>query len=60
MLQCQVCNRSYERIDHLNRHLDSHRNERSFRCDDCPAAFNRRLVSLSWFIAVTKRKGSSF
>ena len=22
-LQCQVCHRSYERADHLNRHLDS-------------------------------------
>lgn len=22
-LQCQVCYRSYERADHLNRHLDS-------------------------------------
>ncbi|ORY01674.1 hypothetical protein BCR34DRAFT_91466 [Clohesyomyces aquaticus] len=40
-LQCQVCHRSYERADHLNRHLDSHRNERSFRCEDCPAAFNQ-------------------
>jgi hypothetical protein len=23
VLQCQVCHRSYERADHLNRHLDS-------------------------------------
>jgi hypothetical protein len=22
-LQCQVCHRTYDRIDHLNRHLDS-------------------------------------
>ncbi|KAF1955751.1 hypothetical protein CC80DRAFT_414866 [Byssothecium circinans] len=41
-LQCQVCFRSYDRADHLNRHLDSHRNERPFRCEKCPAAFNRR------------------
>ncbi|EUC42412.1 hypothetical protein COCMIDRAFT_103578 [Bipolaris oryzae ATCC 44560] len=41
-LQCQVCHRTYDRLDHLNRHLDSHRNERSFRCKECPAAFNRR------------------
>ncbi|KAF2022405.1 hypothetical protein BU24DRAFT_339894 [Aaosphaeria arxii CBS 175.79] len=43
--QCQVCLRSYDRADHLNRHLDSHRNERPFRCDQCPAAFNRRSVT---------------
>ncbi|KAF2656918.1 hypothetical protein K491DRAFT_355856 [Lophiostoma macrostomum CBS 122681] len=45
-LQCQVCHRSYERADHLHRHLDSHRNERSFRCEGCPAAFNRRDLLL--------------
>ncbi|KAJ4984578.1 C6 transcription factor [Stagonosporopsis vannaccii] len=45
-LQCQVCHRSYERADHLHRHLDSHRNERSFRCEECPAAFNRRDLLL--------------
>lgn len=39
---CQVCHRTYERIDHLNRHLDSHRNERSFKCPQCPRGFNRR------------------
>jgi hypothetical protein len=26
-LQCQVCHRTYDRIDHLNRHLDSRKNE---------------------------------
>lgn len=63
-LQCQVCHRSYERADHLNRHLDSRehplrlinvsfnvefctdRNERSYRCGECPAAFNRRDLLL--------------
>jgi hypothetical protein len=25
-LQCQVCHRTYERADHLNRHLDSRKN----------------------------------
>ncbi|PSN74789.1 hypothetical protein BS50DRAFT_479387, partial [Corynespora cassiicola Philippines] len=45
-LQCQVCSRTYERADHLNRHLDSHRNERPFRCEECPAAFNRRDLLL--------------
>ncbi|KAH8626860.1 hypothetical protein IG631_18878 [Alternaria alternata] len=45
-LQCQVCHRAYERADHLNRHLDSHRNERSFQCEECPAAFNRRDLLL--------------
>ncbi|RYO49169.1 hypothetical protein AA0116_g12288 [Alternaria tenuissima] len=45
-LQCQVCHRTYERADHLNRHLDSHRNERSFQCEECPAAFNRRDLLL--------------
>jgi len=34
-LQCQVCHRSYERADHLNRHLDS----REFRS---PLAITQR------------------
>ena len=33
---CQVCHRAYERLDHLNRHLDSRKyitkNTRSFVC----------------------------
>jgi hypothetical protein len=26
-LQCQVCHRTYDRIDHLNRHLDSRKQQ---------------------------------
>lgn len=43
---CQLCQRTYERQDHLNRHLDSHRNERTFRCSECPRGFNRRYHTL--------------
>ncbi|KAK4496952.1 hypothetical protein PRZ48_011401 [Zasmidium cellare] len=39
--QCYLCHRSYERQDHLSRHLKSHDNERSYRCSDCGKGFNR-------------------
>jgi hypothetical protein len=40
-LQCQICKRTYERPDHLNRHLRSHENARQFRCTRCSKSFNR-------------------
>ncbi|CZT18285.1 uncharacterized protein RCC_04129 [Ramularia collo-cygni] len=43
---CQLCHKAYERADHLNRHLDSHRNERSFKCSKCSRGFNRRDLLL--------------
>ncbi|KAL4742458.1 hypothetical protein BDV11DRAFT_202754 [Aspergillus similis] len=42
--QCPECDRAYERPDHLARHLDSHRNERTFQCPICHRGFNRRDV----------------
>ncbi|KAL4748571.1 hypothetical protein BDW72DRAFT_205537 [Aspergillus terricola var. indicus] len=39
--QCPECDRAYERPDHLARHLDSHRNERTFQCPTCHRGFNR-------------------
>ncbi|KAL3467681.1 hypothetical protein BJX64DRAFT_273736 [Aspergillus heterothallicus] len=42
--QCPHCDRAYERPDHLARHLDSHRNERTFQCPTCHRGFNRRDV----------------
>lgn len=36
-----MCQRTYERADHLSRHLKSHENSRSFRCQQCPKSFNR-------------------
>ncbi|CAK4034249.1 Zinc finger [Lecanosticta acicola] len=39
--RCYLCSRSYERYDHLSRHLKSHDNERSHRCEDCGKGFNR-------------------
>jgi len=39
--RCHLCNRSYERADHLNRHLKSHENARPYRCTKCPKSFNR-------------------
>ncbi|KAL4953770.1 hypothetical protein BDW69DRAFT_150717 [Aspergillus filifer] len=41
---CPQCDRAYERPDHLARHLDSHRDERTFRCPTCHRGFNRRDV----------------
>ncbi|KAL2867626.1 uncharacterized protein BJX67DRAFT_80745 [Aspergillus lucknowensis] len=42
--KCPQCHRTYERPDHLARHLDSHRNERTFQCPTCRRGFNRRDV----------------
>ncbi|KAL4864926.1 hypothetical protein BDV12DRAFT_158250 [Aspergillus spectabilis] len=42
--QCPQCDRAYERPDHLARHLDSHRNQRTFQCSICHRGFNRRDV----------------
>ncbi|KAL4944372.1 hypothetical protein BDV06DRAFT_210294 [Aspergillus oleicola] len=42
--KCPQCDRAYERPDHLARHLDSHRDERTFRCPTCHRGFNRRDV----------------
>ncbi|RFU32330.1 hypothetical protein B7463_g4023, partial [Scytalidium lignicola] len=39
--RCRLCNRVYERADHLNRHFRSHENTRPFKCDRCPKSFNR-------------------
>jgi len=39
--RCHICNRNYERADHLNRHLKSHENARPYRCTKCPKRFNR-------------------
>lgn len=38
---CLVCSKSYERSDHLRRHVQSHQNHRQFRCRLCPKGFNR-------------------
>jgi hypothetical protein len=40
--RCRICNRTYERIDHLSRHLRSHENARPFKCSHCPKRFNRQ------------------
>lgn len=39
--RCYLCSRTYERHDHLSRHLKSHDNERAYRCTECGKGFNR-------------------
>lgn len=39
--RCFSCDRTYERQDHLVRHLKSHDNARGHRCPDCGKGFNR-------------------
>ncbi|KAK7553806.1 hypothetical protein IWX50DRAFT_638784 [Phyllosticta citricarpa] len=41
---CPYCNRSYERADHLSRHVTSHQNARVFKCSECSKGFNRRDI----------------
>ncbi|CAK4034861.1 Early growth response 1 [Lecanosticta acicola] len=38
---CNVCQKTYGRIDHLARHFRSHTNEKPFRCVDCGKTFAR-------------------
>ncbi|KAF8865705.1 hypothetical protein BDZ45DRAFT_684227 [Acephala macrosclerotiorum] len=39
--RCWLCGRTYERADHLNRHLKSHENARPHKCTRCTKSFNR-------------------
>lgn len=39
--KCYLCSRTYERHDHLSRHLKSHDNERAYKCNECGKGFNR-------------------
>jgi hypothetical protein len=41
---CAECSRSYSKAAHLSRHIRAHANKRSFACDLCQKAFNRRDV----------------
>lgn len=39
--KCHVCNKTYERRDHLSRHIKSHSEDRSHVCSDCGKGFHR-------------------
>ncbi|CAN8100318.1 unnamed protein product [Discula destructiva] len=40
-LVCHICQRVYERADHLTRHLRAHENARPYQCGRCEKRFNR-------------------
>jgi hypothetical protein len=56
--RCDVCNKTYERADHLNRHLRSHENARPFGCPQCNKRFNRADL-LNRHMGTHERGGSS-
>lgn len=43
-IRCELCERSFGRQGHLDRHVRSHLNRRPFRCDGCDQYFSRRYV----------------
>lgn len=58
--QCYLCSRTYERQDHLSRHLKSHENERSHRCPECRKGFNRADLLNRHRSAHVKNAGETF
>jgi uncharacterized Zn-finger protein len=38
---CNICKKTYSRVDHLARHYRSHTHERPFLCETCGKAFAR-------------------
>ncbi|KAM5347516.1 hypothetical protein ACJ41O_010521 [Fusarium nematophilum] len=44
--RCHHCNITYERRDHLVRHLKAHENKRPHRCSTCGKGFNRAFVAI--------------
>ncbi|KAL4788048.1 hypothetical protein BJX76DRAFT_353601 [Aspergillus varians] len=40
-LSCEYCNRSFARLEHLQRHLRTHTKEKPFSCDICAKSFAR-------------------
>ncbi|CEL09940.1 Putative C2H2 transcription factor [Aspergillus calidoustus] len=40
-LSCEYCNRSFARLEHLQRHLRTHTKEKPFSCDICSKSFAR-------------------
>ncbi|KAB8222407.1 hypothetical protein BDV33DRAFT_229501 [Aspergillus novoparasiticus] len=40
--QCQRCDRSFARLEHLQRHDRSHTKEKPYVCDKCPKSFTRK------------------
>ncbi|KIY72303.1 hypothetical protein CYLTODRAFT_418086 [Cylindrobasidium torrendii FP15055 ss-10] len=41
-LSCPVCSNMFTRMNHLQRHLVTHSQNRSHQCEKCPARFTRR------------------
>lgn len=41
---CSICSQSFNKAEHLERHLRSHTNEKPFRCQVCDKMFARQYV----------------
>lgn len=56
---CHICQRVYERADHLTRHLRSHENARPYQCTRCNKGFNRAYETFIPKALFSKRTGSA-
>lgn len=51
--QCLLCQQTFSRVEHLNRHAHKHAKERSLKCNDCQKGFYRMLVLCIFFLSMS-------